>query len=292
MEPPTREELDAWLKYHADISFALSKERQSLESALIPVTAYILISALECYRRHAGDDGRRSRRRCRPRRSARSGASPATRSTVCTCGRSRTSVSTAARSSPPPGCSIPSSTSTLQRDRPRLLAAAPRARSGPTTGTCRRGTPTVRSRRTRRTSTRSSPRPARSTTTRAGARRGSTRRSRRTCSSSTSTPAPATRTPVRTSSPTVGCSCCVRSRSSVRPTSPGAPRSQPRLPYTTVLARVRAARRAGAGHRLRDVGHRSRGLPPARRGGRVVLDRGRHARADRRRGPRRAPRAR
>ena len=50
---PTREELDAWLRYHADISFALSKERQSLESALIPVTAYILISALECYRRHA-----------------------------------------------------------------------------------------------------------------------------------------------------------------------------------------------------------------------------------------------
>lgn len=50
---PSREELDAWLRYHADISFALSKERQSLESALIPVTAYILISALECYRRHA-----------------------------------------------------------------------------------------------------------------------------------------------------------------------------------------------------------------------------------------------
>ena len=48
-----REELDAWLRYHADISFALSRERQSLESALIPVTSYILISALECYRRHA-----------------------------------------------------------------------------------------------------------------------------------------------------------------------------------------------------------------------------------------------
>lgn len=50
---PTREELDDWITYHAEISFALSKERQSLESALIPVTAYILISALECYRRHA-----------------------------------------------------------------------------------------------------------------------------------------------------------------------------------------------------------------------------------------------
>lgn len=50
---PSREELDSWLRYHADISLALSKERQSLESALIPVTAYILISALECYRRHA-----------------------------------------------------------------------------------------------------------------------------------------------------------------------------------------------------------------------------------------------
>ena len=49
---PSREELDSWLEYHADISFALSRERQSLESALIPVTAYILISALECYRRH------------------------------------------------------------------------------------------------------------------------------------------------------------------------------------------------------------------------------------------------
>jgi hypothetical protein len=48
----SRDEVDRWISYHGGISFALSKERQSLESALIPVTAYILIAALECYRRH------------------------------------------------------------------------------------------------------------------------------------------------------------------------------------------------------------------------------------------------
>ncbi len=48
-----RDDVDGWIRYHAEISFALSRERQSLESALIPVTAYILIAALECYRRHA-----------------------------------------------------------------------------------------------------------------------------------------------------------------------------------------------------------------------------------------------
>jgi hypothetical protein len=47
-----RDEINRWLRYHGEISFALSAERQGLESALIPVSAYILVAALECYRRH------------------------------------------------------------------------------------------------------------------------------------------------------------------------------------------------------------------------------------------------
>lgn len=45
-------EVNRWLQYHGDVSRALTRERTVLESALIPVTAYILISAVECYRRH------------------------------------------------------------------------------------------------------------------------------------------------------------------------------------------------------------------------------------------------
>lgn len=39
------------LDYHGEISYALTVQRTVLESALIPVTAYILISGIECYRR-------------------------------------------------------------------------------------------------------------------------------------------------------------------------------------------------------------------------------------------------
>lgn len=46
------EEINRWIRYHGDISGAMTAERTALESQLIPVSAYILISAVECYRRH------------------------------------------------------------------------------------------------------------------------------------------------------------------------------------------------------------------------------------------------
>jgi hypothetical protein len=45
-------ELNRWIRYHGDISGAMTAERTALESALIPVTAYILIACIECYRRY------------------------------------------------------------------------------------------------------------------------------------------------------------------------------------------------------------------------------------------------
>jgi hypothetical protein len=47
-----REELNRWIEYHGGISRAMTAERTALESALIPVTAYILIACIECYRRY------------------------------------------------------------------------------------------------------------------------------------------------------------------------------------------------------------------------------------------------
>ncbi len=45
-------ETDRWIRYHSEISYALTTERTALESALIPVSAYILIACVECYRRY------------------------------------------------------------------------------------------------------------------------------------------------------------------------------------------------------------------------------------------------
>src|SRR5947209_15125871 len=47
-----REEIDPWIRYHAEISYTLTMERTALESALIPVSAYIVIACVECYRRY------------------------------------------------------------------------------------------------------------------------------------------------------------------------------------------------------------------------------------------------
>lgn len=47
-----RAEIDRWIRYHSEISFTLTAERTALESALIPVSAYILIACVECYRRY------------------------------------------------------------------------------------------------------------------------------------------------------------------------------------------------------------------------------------------------
>jgi hypothetical protein len=44
--------VNRWLRYHSEISLALTRQRTALESALIPVSAYILIACVECYRRY------------------------------------------------------------------------------------------------------------------------------------------------------------------------------------------------------------------------------------------------
>src|SRR5262249_33729072 len=41
-----------WLRYHSKISYTLTMQRTALESALIPVTAYIVVACVECYRRY------------------------------------------------------------------------------------------------------------------------------------------------------------------------------------------------------------------------------------------------
>ena len=57
-----RDTLNQWIRYHSEISYALTMQRTALESALIPVTAYIVIACVECYRRYPemmrGDRGR------------------------------------------------------------------------------------------------------------------------------------------------------------------------------------------------------------------------------------------
>lgn len=47
-----RADVDRWIRYHSEVSYALTMQRTALESALIPVTAYILIACVECYRRY------------------------------------------------------------------------------------------------------------------------------------------------------------------------------------------------------------------------------------------------
>jgi hypothetical protein len=47
-----KDEVNRWLRYHGSISLALTQQRTALESALIPVSAYIVIACVECYRRY------------------------------------------------------------------------------------------------------------------------------------------------------------------------------------------------------------------------------------------------
>jgi hypothetical protein len=47
-----RETVDRWIRYHSEVSYLLTTERTALESALIPVSAYIVIACVECYRRY------------------------------------------------------------------------------------------------------------------------------------------------------------------------------------------------------------------------------------------------
>lgn len=48
----TPDQINAWIRYHGEISYKLTMERTALESALIPVSAYIVIACVECYRRY------------------------------------------------------------------------------------------------------------------------------------------------------------------------------------------------------------------------------------------------
>ena len=45
-------EVNRLIGYHSRISHRLTEQRTALESALIPITAYILIACIECYRRY------------------------------------------------------------------------------------------------------------------------------------------------------------------------------------------------------------------------------------------------
>jgi hypothetical protein len=48
----TKDRVNADIRYHSEISLALTAQRTALESALIPVTAYILVACVESYRRY------------------------------------------------------------------------------------------------------------------------------------------------------------------------------------------------------------------------------------------------
>jgi hypothetical protein len=47
-----KDRINREIRYHSEISLALTSQRTALESALIPVTAYILVACVECYRRY------------------------------------------------------------------------------------------------------------------------------------------------------------------------------------------------------------------------------------------------
>jgi hypothetical protein len=48
----SKDRVNREIRYHSEISLALTSQRTALESALIPVTAYILVACVECYRRY------------------------------------------------------------------------------------------------------------------------------------------------------------------------------------------------------------------------------------------------
>jgi hypothetical protein len=48
----TKADVNREIGYHSAISLELTAQRTALESALIPVSAYILVACVECYRRY------------------------------------------------------------------------------------------------------------------------------------------------------------------------------------------------------------------------------------------------
>ena len=189
------------------------------------------------------------------------GHGSATQIDPCTCGRCRTSRCSAARCSRARACSTATQDVADMATVSRLLGAGRarvplRRRHAPGVGCRRRRDPVPR-----RTSTTSSSDCRPVAGRRRRARDGAPQRaaSRRICSCSGSTPAPATRTPVRTASPTaatlllrsfnrLGVVALPVERARCRPTC-RTPTSSPRSCSTT---------RRPARHRLRDVGDRSR----------------------------------
>ncbi len=47
-----RDDVNRWIEYHASISLPLTMQRTALSSALIPITPYILVACVECWRRY------------------------------------------------------------------------------------------------------------------------------------------------------------------------------------------------------------------------------------------------
>src|SRR4051812_13015114 len=47
-----KDAVNRWIRYHSEISYGLTKQRTALESALIPISAYIVIACVEAYRRY------------------------------------------------------------------------------------------------------------------------------------------------------------------------------------------------------------------------------------------------
>jgi len=46
------DDVDRWIRYHSEVAYVLTSQRTALESALIPVSAYILVACVEAYRRY------------------------------------------------------------------------------------------------------------------------------------------------------------------------------------------------------------------------------------------------
>ena len=199
-----RAEIDRWIRYHSEISYALTTERTALESALIPVSAYILIACVECYRRYPEiiDEINRA---MPPEELGRAGHRLTTQIDPVhlwavpnfSAGRAQGAHGRRARR--------PGRRRAPARERSSTSGRAPRARTASTTARTRRPTPTARPRRTARyvDEIAAACEPVADPEQRARRSAGSTRCSRRTSSCSGSTPAPATRTPARTRSPTV-----------------------------------------------------------------------------------------
>ena len=260
-----RDRCNEWFRYHSEISYALTMQRTALESALIPVTAYIVVACVECYRRYPAMV-QQIADAVPPEELGRAGHELATQ------------IDPVRLWAVPNftllGRTVLAGAGLLDADRksasiaPVLdfwerAARAYRFDDGTHQAWDADGVAT----------------PYRAHVDDivdgmpAGARRrracadGAPQRaaSRRICSCCGSTRAPATRTPVRTASPTGGRCCSGRSTGSASRTSRGAARCRPSCRTPTSSPRSCSTTCRPACHRLRHVGDGPAGLPAARR---------------------------